>query len=187
MKGGGPEVYEPAFTFFGFRYIEITSVNGPFELVDVEGRVVYSANQRIGKFECDNPLVNKIHKATVWSQKSNMMGYPMDCPQRDERLGWLGDAQVTAEEAMFNFDMALFYENWFEGIKENQDEKTGDLPVISPQPYMPDESIEWSSTYFTMLWQYYTCYGDTRILAKHYPAIMQYPNFVGTIQEFADL
>ena len=183
MKGDGVETYEPAFTFFGFRYVELTTENGPVELVDIKGKVVYSANQRTGQFECDNPLVNKIHKATVWSQKSNMMGYPMDCPQRDERLGWLGDAQVTAEEAMFNFDMALFYENWLDGIRENQDEKTGDLPIISPQPYMPDQGIEWSSTYFTILWQYYTTYGDQRILQRHYLAMKRYMAFLDSISE----
>ncbi len=183
MKGIGEEVYEPSFTFFGFRYVELTSENGPFELLDIKGKVVYSANQQAGNFLCDNPLVNKIHKATVWSQKSNMMGYPMDCPQRDERLGWLGDAQVTAEEAMFNFNMALFYENWLYGIRENQDEKTGDLPIISPQPYMPDQGIEWSSTYFTLLWQYYTTYGDKRILQKHYPAMKRYMAFLDSISK----
>ncbi len=183
MKGNGIEEYEPAFTFFGFRYVEITSENVPFELLDIKGKVVYSANQQTGSFECDNPLVSKIHKATVWSQKSNMMGYPMDCPQRDERLGWLGDAQVTAEEAMFNFDMALFYENWLDGIRENQDEKTGDLPIISPQPYMPDQGIEWSSTYFTLLWQYYTTYGDKRILQKHYPAMKRFMAFLDSISK----
>ncbi|MBV5313103.1 MAG: family 78 glycoside hydrolase catalytic domain [Prolixibacteraceae bacterium] len=181
FKGDGIEVYESAFTFFGFRYVELTSENGPFELLDIKGKVLHSANQQTGSFECDNPLVNKIHKATVWSQKSNMMGYPMDCPQRDERLGWLGDAQVTAEEAMFNFDMALFYENWLDGIRENQDETTGDLPIISPQPYMPDQGIEWSSTYFTLLWQYYVAYGDRRILKKHYPAMKRYMNFLDSI------
>jgi len=178
MNGEGVEVYEPAFTYFGFRYIEITSENGPFKLINVEGRVVYSRNTRTGQFVCDDTLVNKIHNATVWSQKSNMIGYPMDCPQRDERLGWLGDAQVTAEEAMYNFDMALFYENWFEGIKENQDEETGDIPIISPQPYMPDEGVEWSSTYIIMLWQYYTNYGDKIILASHYNAMKKYMQFL---------
>lgn len=107
-----------------------------------------------------------------------MLGYPMDCPQRDERLGWLGDAQVSAEQAMFNFDMALFYRNWFAGIKANQNEQTGDLPIISPQPYMPDEGIEWSSTYLIMLWQYYLNYGDRQILREHYPAMKRYMDFL---------
>ena len=178
FNGAGTETYEPEFTWFGFRYVEISAANGPLNIVDVEGHAVYSDNIQTGAFECDNALVNKIHKATVWSQKSNMIGYPMDCPQRDERLGWFGDAQVTAEEAMFNFDMALFYENWFEGIKANQDAKTGDIPIISPRPYLRDEGIEWSSTYLTMLWQFYTYYGDVRILSRHYPAMKRYMGFL---------
>jgi len=145
MKGESVETYEPSFTWFGFKYVEITSQNGPLNIQKVEGKATYSANNQTGDFECNNQLVNKIHKATVWSQKSNMIGYPMDCPQRDERLGWMGDAQVTIEEAMFNFDMALFYENWLEGIKENQDEKTGDIPIISPRPYIKDDGVEWST------------------------------------------
>ena len=183
MKGEGIEIYEPSFTWFGFKYVEISSHNGPLNLIDVEGRATYSDNEQTGSFECDNVLVNKIHKATVWSQKSNMIGYPMDCPQRDERLGWFGDAQVTAEEAMFNFDMALFYENWFEGIKENQEEKTGDIPIISPRPYIFDEGIEWSSTYLTMLWQFYTCYGDVRILQRHYSAMKRYMDFLDKLSK----
>jgi alpha-L-rhamnosidase len=181
LKGDQPEIYKPRFTFFGFRYVEITSANGPIDIINLEGRAVYSDNRRSGQFECSNSLVNKIHNATVWSQKSNMLGYPMDCPQRDERLGWLGDAQVTAEEALFNFDMALFYENWLEGIRENQDEKTGDIPVISPRPYIKDDGIEWSSTYIVMLWQYYKFYGDKRILSHHYPAMKHYMQYLDSL------
>src|SRR5665647_3235437 len=183
MKGKEMETYETHFSYFGFKYVEITAQNGPFNILDIEGHAVYSANNQTGKFECDNELVNKIHKATVWSQKSNMLGYPIDCPQRDERLGWMGDAQVTAVEAMFNFDMALFYENWFEGIKDNQDEKTGDIPIISPRPYIKDDGIEWSSTYLTMLWQYYSNYGDKRILQRHYQAMKRYMNFLDSISK----
>jgi alpha-L-rhamnosidase len=178
LKGTGQETYETHFSYFGFRYVEVSASNGPLNLDGIEGRAVYSANAETGTFDCDNALVNKIHRATVWSQKSNMLGYPMDCPQRDERLGWFGDAQVTAEEAMFNFDMAQFYANWFEGIKDNQDEKTGDIPIISPRPYIKDDGIEWSSTYLTMLWNYYCYYGDRQILAHHYPAMKRYMEFL---------
>ena len=155
--------------------------NGPVDIINVEGGHYIQITSNAGQFECSNQLVNKIHNATVWSQKSNMLGYPMDCPQRDERLGWLGDAQVTAEEAMLNFNMALFYENWLEGIRENQDEKTGDIPIISPRPYIKDDGIEWSSTYIFMLWQYYTFYGDKRILSHHYPAMKRYMNFLDSL------
>lgn len=178
LKGHGVETYETHFSYFGFRYVEVSAETGSFNIAEMEGRALYSANSETGSFACDNTLVNKIHRATVWSQKSNMLGYPMDCPQRDERLGWFGDAQVTAEEAMFNFDMALFYANWFEGIKDNQDEKTGDIPVISPRPYIKDDGIEWSSTYLIMLWNYYCYYGDTRILAHHYQAMKRYMDFL---------
>jgi alpha-L-rhamnosidase len=181
LKGSKTEVYEPRFTCFGFRYVEVTSSGGPVEIKNIEGEALYSDNRISGVFGCNNPLVSKIHNATLWSQKSNMAGYPMDCPQRDERLGWLGDAQVTAEEAMYNFDMALFYENWLEGIMENQDKTTGDIPIISPRPYIKDEGIEWSSTYFSLLWQYYVFYGDKRILSSHYPAMKRYMQFLDSI------
>lgn len=183
MKGNQVETYEPRFTYFGFRYVEISSSEMPLDIISLEGMALYSDNRLSGQFECSNSLVNKIHRATVWSQKSNMLGYPMDCPQRDERLGWLGDAQVTAEEAMFNFDMALFYENWLEGIMENQDDKTGDIPIISPRPYIKDDGIEWSSTYILMLWQYYTFYGDKRILSHHYKAMKRYMSFLDSLSD----
>ncbi|MFA5327895.1 MAG: family 78 glycoside hydrolase catalytic domain [Prolixibacteraceae bacterium] len=181
LKGDGVETYETHFSFFGFKYVEISAQNGPLNLLDVEGHAVYSDNQPAGSFECDDLLVNKIHRATVWSQKSNMLGYPMDCPQRDERLGWFGDAQVTADEAMFNFNMALFYQNWFQGIRENQEAKTGDIPIISPRPYIKDEGIEWSSTYLVMLWKYFLNYGDKRILAENYPAMKRYMSFLDSL------
>lgn len=181
LKGDGHETYESHFTYFGFKYVEVSSENGPLDLQSIEGCVVHTDNSLIGSFNCNNQLVKKMHNATVWSQKSNMLGYPMDCPQRDERLGWFGDAQVTAEEAMFNFDMALLYQNWFRGIQENQDEKTGDLPIISPQPYIWDEGVEWSSTYIIMLWQYYSWYGDKQILEEHYETMKRYMDFLKSI------
>lgn len=181
LKGAGIETYETHFSFFGFKYVEITAENGSLNILNVEGHAVYSDNKPAGSFECDDELVNKIHRATVWSQKSNMLGYPMDCPQRDERLGWFGDAQVTADEAMSNFNMALFYKNWFDGIRQNQDEKTGDIPIISPRPYIKDEGIEWSSTYLVMLWKYYANYGDKRILAENYQAMKGYMNFLDSL------
>jgi alpha-L-rhamnosidase len=183
MKSSQPEFYEPAFTYFGFRYAEVRGLNGPIDIMSIEGKAVYSDNRVAGRFNCSNSLVNKIHSATVWSQKSNMPGYPSDCPQRDERLGWLGDAQVTAEEAMFNFDMALFYENWLEGIRENQDEKSGDIPIISPRPYIKDDGIEWSSTYIAMLWQFYRFYGDAGILSHNYRAMKRYMNYLDSLSK----
>ena len=181
LKGDAPEIYESRFTYFGFRYVEITGAPECPIIENVTGCVVHTDCERTGDFECGNETVNKIHKATIWSQKSNMLGYPMDCPQRDERLGWFGDAQVTAEEAMFNFDMPLFYKNWLSGIRENQDEKTGDIPIISPRPYIWDEGVEWSSTYIVLTWLYYIYYGDTQILADHFDTMDRYMQFLDSI------
>lgn len=181
LKGDGLETYEPRFTFFGFKYVEVTAEPSLPEIESIKGCVVYSNNKLTGNFECGNETINKIHKATVWSQKSNMLGYPLDCPQRDERLGWFGDAQVTAEEAMFNFDMPLFFNNWITGIRKNQDENSGDIPIISPRPYIWDEGVEWSSTYIILIWQYYIYYGDENILSKNYEAMKRYINFLDSI------
>ena len=117
----------------------------------------------------------------MWSQRSNMIGYPMDCPQRDERLGWFGDVQVTIEEAMFNFDTPQFYMNWLSGIRLNQDEKTGDIPIISPRPYIWDEGVEWSSTYIILVWKFYNNFGDEKVLREHYPAMKRYMEFLKSI------
>jgi len=183
MKGGGLEVYEPRFTYFGFQYVEITAEGELPDIESLQGCVIFSANGQIGDFECSHPLINKMHHATVWSQRSNMLGYPMDCPQRDERLGWFGDAQVTAEEAMFNFDMALFYRNWLDGIRANQDPASGDIPIISPRPYIKDEGVEWSSSFFTIVWHCYRYYGDERFLADNYHAMKRYMDFLASIAD----
>lgn len=180
LKGGELETYEPKFTFYGFRYVEVTADSELPKIEKIQGCVVHSDNERTGHFECGNETINKIHRATVWSQKSNMIGFPLDCPQRDERLGWFGDAQVTTEEAMFNFDMPRFYNNWITGIRKNQDGSTGDIPIISPRPYIIDEGVEWSSTYLIMIWQYYVYYGDKNILYENYDAMKTYLKFLDT-------
>jgi alpha-L-rhamnosidase len=90
---------------------------------------------------------------------------------------------VTAQEAMFNFDMALFYKNWFRGIRANQDEATGDIPIISPRPYIKDEGIEWSSSYFTMVWDFYLFYGDKQVLKENYASMKRYMDYLNSISD----
>jgi alpha-L-rhamnosidase len=180
LKGEGVEVYEPRFCFFGFRYVEVTGFPGTPTLESLQGCVVHSDCPTVGTFACGNALVNRVHRCTLWSQRSNMIGYPMDCPQRDERLGWMGDAHVSAEEAMHNFHMPLFYENWLKGVQLNQDEATGDLPYISPRPYMKGESPAWSSAYHLIIWYQYLHYGDTWILEEHFENMTRYVDYLGT-------
>ncbi|MBU7004210.1 MAG: family 78 glycoside hydrolase catalytic domain [Theionarchaea archaeon] len=182
MRGGGEEVYEPRFTYYGFRYVEVKGYPGEPRLKDLEGCVVHSACEQTGYFECSNELINAIHKCTIWSQRSNLMGFPTDCPQRDERLGWLGDAHVTAEEAMLNFHMPLFYRNWLGGIQANRD-GSGDVPYISPRPHMEVGKPDWSSGYLLIVWYYYLHYGDRQILQEHFDEMRGYVDYLGTTAE----
>ena len=181
MKGIGRETYEPRFTFHGFQYVEVTGYPGTPKLDDLLGCVVHTAAESIGEFECDYELINRIHRATRWAQRSNLMGYPMDCPQRDERLGWFGDAMVSMEEATFNFDLPLFYRHWLNGVRFNQNEANGDISIVSPRPYITDEpDPTWSSAYLVMLWQYYLHYGDREFLAAHFDSMRRYVDYLGT-------
>lgn len=180
-RGEGSEVYEPRFTFHGFQYVEVTGLESAPEPGDVTGRVVHTACRQTGSFQCDNELLNRIHRATVWAQRSNLMGYPMDCPQRDERLGWFGDAMVSMEEAMCNFEMQGFYRHWIDGIRRNQNERNGDISIISPRPYMEEEpDPAWSSAYILMNWDYFRFYGDRAFLAAQYDSMRGYLAYLGT-------
>lgn len=180
-RGGEAETYEPRFTFHGFRYVEVTGLPEPPALSDLLGCVVHTACRATGSFTTDHDLINRIHRATVWSQRGNLMGYPMDCPQRDERLGWFGDAMVSMEQAMFNFDMPLFLGHWLEGIRRNQNPTNGDISIISPRPYLPEEpDPTWSSAFIVMTWDYYSHYGDRRFLAAQYDAMKRYVDYLGT-------
>jgi len=177
-KGGEPEVYEPRFTYHGFRYVEIGGLSADLSPDDIEGVVVHSAVEPIGHFECSNEQINKIHKVTLWSQRSNLMGFPTDCPQREERLGWIGDAHVVAEEAIFNFDMNLFYAKWLNDIRVNQD-TLGYLPYVAPRPIsLGHSAISWSSGYSLIVWYHYLYYGDKQILADHYQAMKKYVDYL---------
>ncbi len=179
LKGRGEEIYEPHFTYHGFRYVEVRGFPGKPTKENIEGCVVHSAVQKVGYFECSNPDINRLHKAIVWSQRSNLMGMPTDCPQRDERLGWMADAYVTADEAMDNYDMFLFYRNWLRGIKSNQN-KDGDLPIISPRPNMEPGQVDWGSGYILLAWYDYLHYGDKTVLAEHFENMEKYLEYLTT-------
>lgn len=181
LRGQGWETYEPHFTFHGFRYVEVTGLPEPPRLNQLEGRVVHTDVTPTGRFTCANPFIERLHRATQWSQRSNLMGYPMDCPQRDERLGWFGDAMVTADEALLNFDTVAFFRHWLDGIRRNQNPGNGDISIISPRPYVPDEpDPTWSSAYPVVVWQAYLTSGDRHLLVEHFEAMRRYVDYLGT-------
>ena len=186
LSGKENGIYEPSFTYHGFRYVEISGSINPLKPEDVEGIVVHSSVEPVGTFECSNERINKIHRATIWSQRANLMGFPTDCPQRDERLGWIGDAHVTAEEAMYNFDMALIYKKWLDDIRSTQNPENGDIPYISPRPFTDGFGTPaWSSGYHLIVWYLYQYYGDESILSAHLDAMCRYVDYLSsTAQDY---
>ena len=179
LRGDGPESYEPRFTYHGFRYVEVTGYPGDPGPESLEGCFVHSDVERTGTFRCSNDLLNRIHANVLWGQLSNLMSIPTDCPQRDERHGWLGDAHLSAEEAIFNFDMAAFYSKFLEDIRLAQ-RGDGSLPDVVP-PYLPrlyPADPAWSSAYPTLVALLWDHYGDRRLVARHYLHLKKYIEFL---------
>jgi alpha-L-rhamnosidase len=183
LNGEGEEVWEPRFTYHGFRYVELSGYPGVPAIDSLRGRVVHTAVEPVGSFACSKSLLNRLQKIIVWGQKTNLHSIPTDCCQRDERMGWMGDAQGTAEEAIYNFDMASFYTNFLRDIRDVQDEKgtiTDTVPHIwGSRPADP----AWGTAYPLIAWYVYQYYGDKRILEDHYEGIKKYVEFLGSRAE----
>ena len=183
LKGKGIEVYEPRFTYHGFRYVEVTGYPGTPDLNTVEGMVVHSDVEPVGEFQCSNQLINKIHENILWTQVSNLMSIPTDCPQRNERMGWLGDAQLVVEESILNFDMAAFYTKWLRDIRESQKDD-GSLSDVAP-PYWQHYPADppWGTACIVIPWYLYLYYDDKRILEENYHLMKGWVDYLTTINE----
>jgi alpha-L-rhamnosidase len=178
LRGEGEEVYEPRFTYHGFRYVEVTGFPGTPTLASLRGRVVHSAVETTGGFAASKQILNQIQKLIRWSQLTNLFSIPTDCDQRNERMGWMGDAQVTAEEAMLNFDMAAFYTNFLRDIRDAQ-HADGSIPDTVPHRYgsYPADPA-WGTAYPQIAWYMWQQYGDKRILEEHYEGLKKYVEFL---------
>ena len=181
MRGDAAgEVWSPRFTFHGFRYAEISYHErwdgelAPFDRATVTGLALMSDTPETGTFECSDPLVNQLQANIAWGQRGNFLEVPTDCPQRDERLGWTGDAQVFAPTAAFNFAVASFFTKWIQDCDDAQG-PDGRLPEIVPRLLTRrDGGPGWSDARVVCPWAIYEAYGDERILARHYPAMRQW-------------
>jgi alpha-L-rhamnosidase len=178
LAGLGEEVFEPRFTYHGFRYAEVAGLPGVPALDDAVAVVVHTAVEQTGAFLCSDSLVNRIHENVLWGQRSNLMSAPTDCPQRGERMGWLGDAQLASEEAVNNFDMAGFYVKYLEDIARAQ-AADGSLSDVVP-PYWPLYPTDpaWGSAYVTLAWTMWLHYGDRQALERHYEGMRRYVDFL---------
>jgi alpha-L-rhamnosidase len=181
LRGGAEETFEPRFTYHGFRYVEVTGSPSRPVLADLAGVVVHSAALPAGVFESSSPLLNQLWKNIVWTQRSNMHGIPTDCPQRDERLGWMGDILVFAQTAAFNFDMAAFFKKWTVDVRDAQADD-GRFPDFAPHPYEPAKRFSgapgWGDAGVVVPWRAYENYGDVRIIEGQYEAAKRWVDFI---------
>lgn len=175
LKGAGLEVLEPHFTFQGFRYVAVDGFPGTPTLDAVTGVVVYSDLDQAGTFETSNPLLNRLQENIVWGQRGNFVDIPTDCPQRDERLGWTGDAQVFSRTAAFNMNVAGFFAKWLADVAADQ-KPDGAVPWVIPDVigrYAQGlaGSAGWSDVAVIVPWNMYHAYGDSALLALQYPSM----------------
>jgi alpha-L-rhamnosidase len=179
-KGGGEEIWEPRFTFHGFRYVEITGYPGKPPLDAISGVVVQSNTPLAGAFECSNPMVNQLYKNIVWGQRSNFIEVPTDCPQRDERLGWTGDAQIFIRTATYNMDVAAFFTKWLVDLKDAQG-PDGAFPDVAPRKVaMGDGTAAWGDAGVICPYTIYEVYDDKRVIEKHYDSMKKWISYLKT-------
>jgi alpha-L-rhamnosidase len=208
LKGDGEEIYEPHFSFQGFRYVAVEgwpasepARSGRFgadadamtrplpteqapepPLDALVGVVVSSDTPPTGEFECSDPLINQLQHNIVWGQRGNFLDVPTDCPQRDERLGWTGDAQVFARTACFNMDVAGFFTKWLRDLAADQKEN-GSVPFVVPDVLSRGGmggagSSAWGDAATIVPWTLYLCYGDRGLLAEQYPSMRGWVDFI---------
>jgi alpha-L-rhamnosidase len=182
-KGSGVETFEPHFTFQGFRYVSVKGWPGELNLDDFTGVVVHSAIAPTGTFETSNALLNQLQHNIVWGQKGNFVDVPTDCPQRDERLGWTGDAQVFARTASFNHDSAAFYTKWLKDLALDQQDD-GAVPHVIPNALShrarkgDSASAGWADSALVVPWTVYLTYGDRRILEDQYASMKAWVEYM---------
>ncbi|MEN6495638.1 MAG: family 78 glycoside hydrolase catalytic domain [Thermoguttaceae bacterium] len=176
-RGGGVEVWQPRFTFHGFQYVEISGLKQPPTKDTVVGVALSSATPVVGQFECSDAVVNRLHKNAYYTQRSNFIDLPTDCPQRDERLGWTGDAQVYVRTATLNTDVEAFFTKWLVDLEDGQ-RKDGQFPMVAPVKVAGDDGgPAWSDAGTICPWTIYEVYGDRRVLEEHYDGMVRFIEF----------
>lgn len=180
------EEYEPHFTFHGFQYVELTGYPGTPPAGTVTACVIHSATPPAGTFECSHPGVNRLWLNGRWSQRDNFLSVPTDCPQRDERLGWMGDAQVFIRTASYNMDVAAFFTKWMTDVTDAQTAE-GIFPDVAPRVPEGENFIGlddlcggagWADAGIVVPWTIWRVYGDTRILERHWAAMTAWLDYL---------
>lgn len=179
-KGEGIECYAPHFTFMGFRYVMVKGyprIEAGLPLDAFVGEVIHSEMEPTGDFECSNDMVNQLQANIKWGQRGNFLDVPTDCPQRDERLGWTGDAQIFIRTALFNYQGAPFFTKWLRDLKAEQHEDGG-VPSVIPYIVGGANSAGWGDAAVICPWTIYQYYGDIRLLSEQYGSMKAWVEYV---------
>ena len=169
------ETFVPRFTFHGFQYVELTGYPGTPAMDAITGLVMHSDTPRTSDFECSDPVVNRLFKNVVWTQRANFLDLPTDCPQRDERFGWTGDAQIYVRTATYNADVAAFYTKWLRELMESQ-RPSGTFPGYAPFPFQHgwDFGTAWCDAGIICPWTIYKAYSDSRIIERCWAPMVRF-------------
>ena len=179
ISNGKPAVVEPFFTFFGGRYIKVSGWNGDLNPDDFTGCVVYSELEQTGHIETSNPLVNQLIHNALWGQKGNFLDVPTDCPQRDERMGWTGDAQVFSGTALYNMDVAEFFTKYLYDLALEQAAEDGLVPHVIPAGrWREGGTVAWGDAATVIPWNVYLHYGDKTILEQQFESMKAWVDFI---------
>ncbi|MEF2279382.1 family 78 glycoside hydrolase catalytic domain [Deinococcus sp. YIM 134068] len=175
-KGDPEEVFEPRFTFHGFRFVEVV---GDAQLLDLHGVVVGSDTPQAGTFACSDPNLNQLQSNIDWSRRGNFLSVPTDCPQRDERLGWLGDAQVFAPTALLNADCAAFFSKWMQDVLDAQS-PAGAFPDVAPRLVTEQDGAPgWGDAGVIVPWTLWRYGGDLSVAQRAWTAMTRWMTYIG--------
>ena len=179
LSGNGEETFEPHFTFYGFRYIKIENYPGEIKPEDFSAVALYSDMKPTGEFVSSSKLLNQLQHNIQWGQRGNFLDVPTDCPQRDERLGWTGDAQAFSRTAAFNFGVNNFFAKWLKDLKADQ-YPDGSVPHVIPNVLGANEggSAGWSDAATIIPWNMWLAYGDKEILENQYSSMKAWVNYM---------
>ncbi|MBS1610728.1 MAG: glycoside hydrolase family 78 protein, partial [Bacteroidetes bacterium] len=179
LKGGSEETFEPHFTFYGFRYIKIEGYPGEIKPENFNAVALYSDMPLTGSFSCSNPLLNQLQHNIQWGQNGNFLDVPTDCPQRDERLGWTGDAQVFSRTATYNRNVNNFFVKWMKDVEADQ-QPNGSVPFVVPNVLGAGAgaSTGWADVATIVPWNIYMAYADTQILINQYASMKAWVEYM---------
>ena len=183
----GAQSWHPQLTFFGFRYLKLLDWPGKAEAENFTAIAVHSDMRRTGHAESGSPLLNQLFSNIIWSQRDNFLDVPTDCPQRDERLGWTGDAQVFVKAASYNYDVERFFRKWLHDVAADQ-RPSGEVGQVIPDvmPHAPGSSA-WGDAAVICPWQIYQTYGDTSVLADQFDSMKAWVDYIGKTTTTPDL